>query len=54
MSLRGILRDESQDVVRVLQGGELPVGSVAHAAHGPDDEGRRPTRHRSAPEDDHS
>ena len=48
MSLKGILRgDGSQDAARVVQGGEFPGGSVAHAANGQGDEGGRPTRHRS-------
>ena len=46
---------EAQHIARVLQGGELPVDAVAHAAHSPGDEGRRHTRHprptRRRPED---
>jgi len=37
-------RDEPQHIARLLQGGELPVDAVAHAAHGPRDEGTRQTR----------
>ena len=43
---QGHHRDESQHITRVLQSGELPVGAVTTAAHGPGDEGssgeRRP------------
>ena len=37
-------RDEPEYIVRVFQSGELPVGAVATAAHGPDNEGARHPR----------
>ena len=48
-TLQGQRRDEAQHIARLLQGGELPVGSVATAAHGPGDEG---TSRHGWPEDD--
>ena len=42
-------RDEPQHIARILQDGELPVGAVATAAHGPGDEG---TRRTTRPEED--
>ena len=48
-TLQGQHRDEAQHIARLLQGGELPVGSVTTTAHGPGDEGT--SRHRR-PEDD--
>ena len=43
-------RDEPQHIAQALHGGELPVGAVATAAHGPGDEDIRHTRR----EDDRS
>ena len=42
-------RDEPQHIAQLLHGGELPVGAVATAAHGPGDEG---TSGHRRPEDD--
>ena len=38
-TLEGQRRDEPQHIARMLQRGELTVGAVAAAAHGPGDEG---------------
>ena len=46
---KGQQRDELQHIAHPLQDGELPVGAVATAAHGPGDEG---TRRTTRPEED--
>ena len=37
-NIAGTLRDDPQHITQSPQGGELPVGTVAAAAHGPGDE----------------